>query len=130
MVFKPELGRIKGVEAKLHINTAARPHFYKPRSVPYAIHQKVEQELDRLEETGIIVPTQHSDWAAPIVPVVKTNGSVRICGDYKLTANTGVKTESYLLPRIEDLFASLAGGKVFCPTLTCSYRWLKSLNPC
>ena len=112
-VFKPELGRIKGVEAKLHINTAARPRFFKPRSVPYALRQKVEQELDRLEEAGVIVPTQHSDWAAPIVPVAKSNGSVRICGDYELTANTATKTESYPLPRIEDLFACLAGGKVF-----------------
>ena len=109
-VFKPELGRIKGSEAKLHINTAARPRFYKPRSVPYALRQKVERELDRLEEAGVIVPTQHSDWAAPIVPVVKSNGSVRICGDYKLTANTATKTESYPLPRIEDLFASLGQG--------------------
>ena len=109
-VFKPELGRIKGSEAKLHINTAARPRFYKPRSVPYALRQKVERELDRLEEAGVIVPTQHSDWAAPIVPVVKSNGSVRICGDYKLTANTATKTESFPLPRIEDLFASLGQG--------------------
>ena len=112
-VFKPELGRIKGVEARLHINPEAQPRFYKLRSVPYALRQKVEQELDRLEEARVIVPTQHSDWAAPIVPVVKTNGSVRICGDYKLTANTATKTESYPLPRIEDLFASLVRGNVF-----------------
>ena len=59
MVFKPELGRIKGVGAKLHINTVARPRFYKPRSVLYALRQKVEQELDRLEEEGVILPTQH-----------------------------------------------------------------------
>ena len=112
-VFKPELGKIKGVEAKLYINPEAQPRFYKPRSVPYALRQKVAEELDRLEEAGVIVPTQHSDWAAPIVPVVKTNGSVRICGDYKLTANTATKTESYPLPRIEDLFTSLARGKIF-----------------
>ena len=105
------MGKIKGVEAKLHINPEAQPYFYKPQLVPYALRQKVEEELDRLEEAGVIVPTQHSDWAAPIVPVVKTNGSVRICGDYKLTANTATKTESYSLPRIEDLFASR--GKAF-----------------
>ena len=29
-VFKPELGKIKGVEAKLHINPEAQPRFYKP----------------------------------------------------------------------------------------------------
>lgn len=47
------------------------------------------------------------------MPVVKTNGLVRICGDYKLTANTAARTEIYPLLRIEDLFSSLAGGKVF-----------------
>ena len=78
----------------------------------------MEQELDRLVEAGAIVPTQHLDWAAHIVPVVKINGTVRICGDYKLTANTATKTESYLLPRRS--FASLARGKVF-PKLDLSH---------
>ena len=76
-VVRPGLGKIKGVQAKLHLNPEARPHFYKPQLVPYALRQKVEQELDRLEEDGLIVPVQHSEWAAPLVPVVKSNGSVR-----------------------------------------------------
>ena len=71
----------------------------------------MKQERDRLVEVGVIVPTQHLDWAAHVVPVVKINGTVRICGDYKLTANTATKTESYPLPRRS--FASLARGKVF-----------------
>ena len=56
---------------------------------------------------------QFSDWAAPIIPVVKQDGSIRVCGDYKVTINTASKTDLYPLPRIEDLFASLAGGKSF-----------------
>ena len=92
----------------------------------------MERELDRLVEAGVIVPTQHLDWAALIVPVVKINGTVRICGDYKLTANTATKTESYPLPR--KSFASLTRGMVFSKLdlsmLNCSYRWLKSLNHC
>ena len=39
----------------------------------------VEDELERLEKEGIISPVEFSEWAAPIVPVVKTNGDVRIC---------------------------------------------------
>ena len=49
----------------------------------------------------------------PIVPVVKRYDSVRICGDYKLTANKVSKIEMYPLPHIDDLFAALSGGQVF-----------------
>ena len=60
-VFKPVLGRIKGVQARLHIHSEAQPRFYNPCSMPFALCQKVEQEIDRLEEDGVIVPMQHSE---------------------------------------------------------------------
>ena len=101
-VFQEGLGRIKGEQATLHINPEVKPRFYKPRSLPHAMRSKVEDELNRLETDGIIVPVQHSDWATPIVPVLKRDGSVRICGDFKLTANVATKLEIYPLPRIDD----------------------------
>ncbi len=73
----------------------------------------MEAELSRLQETGVVTPVTCAEWAAPIVPVVKRDGSVRICGDYKLTVNVVSTTDPYPLPRIEDIFASLAGGKTF-----------------
>ena len=54
-----------------------------------------------------------SDWAAPMVPVLKPDGSVRICGDYKLTVNKVSKIDYYPLPRIDELLASMAGGTLF-----------------
>ena len=77
----------------------------------YAMWERVEQEMDRLKHEGILQLVEFSDWATPIVPVLKNDGSVHICGDYKLTANQAAKVDSYPLPRIEDLLASLAGGK-------------------
>ena len=71
------------------------------------------EELDRLEQQKVIEPVQMSEWAAPIVPVMKPDGSIRICGDYKLTINQAAKPDVYPLPRVEDLFATLAGGKFF-----------------
>jgi len=112
-VFKNELGTIRGTSAKLHVNLQVTPKFYKPRPVPYSMKGRVEQELDRLQREGIITPVQFSDWAAPIVPVLKKDGTVRICGDYKVTVNQAAKVETYPLPRIEDLLASLAGGISF-----------------
>ena len=54
-----------------------------------------------------------SEWAASIVPVLKPDGTVRICGDYCLTINRTAKPDTYPLPSVKDLFAILAGGKSF-----------------
>ena len=47
------------------------------------------------------------------MPVPKRDGSIRICGDYKLTINKVAQTEVYPLPHIEEIFAALSGGKTF-----------------
>ena len=61
----------------------------------------------------LFVPVPYSKWAAPVVPVLKSDRSIRICGDYKITANQAVRVDSYPLPKPEDLFAKLAGGTIF-----------------
>ena len=45
--------------------------------------------------------------------MMKNDGGVRICGDFKSTVNRAARLDKYPIPRIEDLFASLAGGKTF-----------------
>ena len=72
-----------------------------------------EEELERLQEEGVIVPVKFSEWAVHIVPVLYKDGSVRICGDYKTTISQAAKLEAYPLPMIEDLFVSLTGGISF-----------------
>ena len=113
VLFQDELGTLKGVVAKFSVDTHVCPKFYKSRAVPYVLKDKIEVELRRLEMSGVIRPVPFADWAAPIVPIVKEDGTVRICGDYKLTVNQGSKLESYPVPRVENLFASLSGGRLF-----------------
>ena len=112
-VFKTELGQAKNIVASLHIASDTKLVFCKACPVPYALREKVENELNRLQKENIIEHVQFSEWAAPIVPVMKPNESVRICGDYKLIVNRVAKLDGYPLPRIEDLFARLASGKKF-----------------
>jgi hypothetical protein len=112
-VFKSGLGCLQGAKVKLHVKSDVLPKFYKARPVPLALKKKVEDELDRLQGEGIISPVQFSKWAAPIVPVMKRDQSVRICGDFRITANVACQVDSYPLPRIEELLANLAGGKCF-----------------
>lgn len=84
-VFTPELGKLKDVKAKLHLKENTTPKFVKARPVAYALKPKIDRELDKLVESGVLEKVTHSDWATPIVPVPKPNGEIRICGDFKVT---------------------------------------------
>ena len=66
-IFKPELGTVKGVPAKLHLKENATPVFQRARLVPYVLRPTVEEELKRLENKGVLKPVEVSDWATPIV---------------------------------------------------------------
>ena len=112
-VFQDELGTMKTIKAELKLKENATPKFHRPRTVPFALRGAVEQELNRLEEKGILRKVSHSDWAAPIVPVPKKDGKVRVCGDYKVTVNPSLDVDQYPLPKSEDLFATLANRKTF-----------------
>ncbi|GBN68939.1 Transposon Tf2-6 polyprotein [Araneus ventricosus] len=83
------------------------------RTVPFALKGRVENEIDRLEKEGIIEKVEHSEWATPVVPVVKPDGSIRLCADYSGTLNPNLIMPQHPLPRLEEIFTSLNGGKQF-----------------
>ena len=113
-VFQEGLGTLQDHEVAIVVDPQAAPRFCKSRPVPYAIRPKVEEELERLVKEGTLEPVQFSDWATPIVTVVKSDKtSVRICGDFKQTVNPVARLDRYPIPRVDDLFATLAGGRVF-----------------
>lgn len=112
-LFSPGLGCLKDTSFNIEVDPSIPPKFCRARTVPYSLREKVDKELDRLMEENIITPITHSPWAAAIVPVLKPDGSVRICGDYKLTVNKAARLDTYPIPKLQDLFSGLAGGVVF-----------------
>ena len=112
-VFQEGLGKVEGVKAKIYINSSEKPRFFKARPVAYTLREKIETDLDRLVKEGTIEPVEFSEWATPIVPIVKEDGTIRICGDYKQTINQAAKLDNYPIPKIEDLYATLGGGTEF-----------------
>lgn len=112
-VFRKELGTITCAKAELHVDPQVPPVFHRPRTVPFSLKSKVEAELERLQREGTIRPRQFSEWAAPIVAVPKGDGSVRICGDYKVSANKAIICDTHPIPRNEDIFAAMSGGVSF-----------------
>ncbi|RUS87373.1 hypothetical protein EGW08_004827 [Elysia chlorotica] len=73
-IFSDGIGKIKSATAKLTLKPDTQPKFCKTRPVPYALVQKVSTELDNLERQGMISKVEHSDWATPLVPVLKRTG--------------------------------------------------------
>lgn len=60
-----------------------------------------------------------------MVPVIKKDGTIRICANYKITVNKYLDGK-HPLPRIEELFAALSGGKLFTKLdLTAAYNQLE-----
>ncbi|XP_028327385.1 uncharacterized protein K02A2.6-like [Gouania willdenowi] len=113
-VFSEGIGTMKNIKACLELQNDAKPKFHKARPVPYALRPKVEAELQQLMDQGILSKVDWSEWATPIVPVAKKSSErVRICGDFKGTVNPVLHAVQYPLPRIDDIFASLANGEHF-----------------
>ncbi|XP_064088507.1 uncharacterized protein K02A2.6-like [Macrobrachium nipponense] len=112
-VFEDRVGTVKNAQAVLVLKENATPRFSAPRPVPYALKTAVETEIRRLESEGSWEKVDYSDWSTPLVPIVKENGQVRLCGDYKVTLNPQLQVAQHPLPNPKDMFATLSGCSVF-----------------
>lgn len=107
-------GLLKTEPVTIKLKDGATPYCVTTaRRVPFAIQDKVKKELNRMKADGIIREvTNPTDWCAPMVPVVKPNGSIRVCVDFK-KLNQEVKRPYCMLPNLEDIAPKMAGSRVF-----------------
>ena len=112
-IFKEGLGTYCGNSVSIHVKPGATPRFLKARPVPYAIKINVEKEIDRLVAEGVLQPISYSEWATPVVPIIKKSGEIRLCGDYRSTVNQATESDTYPMPTANEVFAIVAGAKFF-----------------
>ncbi|KAK3890347.1 hypothetical protein Pcinc_005725 [Petrolisthes cinctipes] len=112
-IFEGDQGTVKEVTASLLLKEGANPKFCPPRQIPFTSKPLVEQEIQRLVDNQFFEKVTYSDWGTPIVPVVKPDGSIRLCGDYKVTVNPQLQVAQHPLPKPEDMFATLGNSKFF-----------------
>ena len=119
---------MKDVQVHLHIDKNVKPVVQPTRRIPFALRQKVEHELERLQQHDIIDPAQGPTlWVSPIVAFPKPNNpeKLRLCVDMR-QANTAILRERHPQPTIEDLLNDLNEARYFSKLdLTAAYHQLE-----
>uniref|UniRef100_A0A5S6QRA0 RNA-directed DNA polymerase n=1 Tax=Trichuris muris TaxID=70415 RepID=A0A5S6QRA0_TRIMR len=118
-LFKPELDCLKDFELEVSFKPDAKPIFCKPRTVPFAILEDLNQAYDAGIKRGVLVPTQFNDYGTPMVRVRKAFSkdrkkvTLRVCGDYSVTMNPQLEIHRHPMQLPDDLMRKLSGGYYF-----------------
>ncbi|XP_046737570.1 uncharacterized protein K02A2.6-like [Diprion similis] len=110
ILFSNTQGTYKGRKIHLVFKEEVKPVQMKPHHAPFALTSKISDEIKRLVKLGNLEPVKCSAWATPIIPVLKKNGEVRICGNFKLTVNPQLIIKRHPIPLKEKIFNTLQVG--------------------
>jgi hypothetical protein len=72
----------------------------------------VKEELDKLLEAGFIRPVETTKWVSPMVLVLKKNGKLRVCVNYK-ALNIVTKKDRYPLPFCEEILEEVERHEMY-----------------
>ena len=109
-VFKG-IGTLPGGPYHIRLKEQYRPMQYPPRSVSVAMQSAYKAELNRLVKEGITTEVKkHAEWINLIVPVMKSNGSLRLCLDPK-DLNKIIKRNQWYSRTIDDILPELSKSK-------------------
>ena len=107
-----ELGCLPEVHL-INLKPDVTPVVHPPRRIPYALRDKLRDQLQRIEKLSIIKKvSEHTDWVNSSVTVSKRNGKLLICVDPR-DLNKAIKRQHFQLLSAEDLFAQMSGAKLF-----------------
>ena len=111
-VFKG-VGTLPGGPYHIKLKDSYKPVQHPPRSVPLGMQYAYKAELDRLVREGIITEVhEHTEWINSIVPVMKEDGSLRLCLAPK-DLNKAIKRNQWYARTLDDILPELAQSKYF-----------------
>ena len=91
--------------------TDAFPIYQKPRRFNDQVTESISKQCRELELLDIIEPSK-SAWSSPVVPILKKDGTLRLCVDYR-KLNLVTKPDRYPIPNLTDNVYSLSEMKFF-----------------
>ena len=75
------------------------------------IKLKVKEEIEKLLKAKFIIPTRYVQWLAHIVPVMKKNGKLRVCVNFR-DLNAPTSKDMYVMPIADMLVDSTANNEL------------------
>ena len=107
------VGTLPGGPYHIRLKDCYKPVQHPPRSVPLGMQPAYKAELDRLIKEGIITEVhEHTEWINSIVPVMKEDGSLRLCLDPK-DLNKAIERNQWYTRTLDDILPELAQSKYF-----------------
>ncbi|XP_065213324.1 uncharacterized protein K02A2.6-like [Planococcus citri] len=113
-VFEPSIGKVADFTARYELKEGTIPIYRPAKKVPYALLPKIDKAIDNYVRQGIFTQVETSEWGTPAVYTEKRDGSIRICGNYKITINDRVQDVRYTIPPVQEVFMKLKNGKYYC----------------
>jgi hypothetical protein len=114
----------RDIEFLIELKPGTTPIYKTPYRMATLELAELKEHIRELLEKGFICPSS-SPWGAPVIFVLKKDGTQRLCMDYHALNVVTVKNK-YLLPRIDDLFDQLCAASVFSKIdLRLGYHQLK-----
>ena len=105
----------------------AYPKKQPVRRIPFAVREEVNRHLRQMMDQGVIQPSV-SPWASPIVLVKKKDGTLRFCVNYR-SLNSVTKSDTFPLPRIDDLLDQLGKAQYFTTLDLAAGYWQIQVHP-
>lgn len=103
------MGICRMVEHDVDLLEGTRPIKQAPYRVGPVRREKLQRAVQFLLDHGLAEPSD-SEWASPCLTTPKSDGTDRFLTDYR-KVNEVTKTDSYPLPRIDDIIDSVGGAQ-------------------
>lgn len=91
---------------RINLDPTISPNHQARSRMNFNYTQVVQDDLEQLLTIGFIAPVDRASWLLSIVVVLKKNGKLRICIDFR-RLNTTTKKDPYLLPCTVEVLDTL-----------------------
>ena len=99
------------MEHRLPIRPEFHPFQWPPRRMSKEVELKVKEEIEKLLKAKFIRPTRYVQWLAKIVPMMKKNGKLRVCVDFR-DLNVATPKDMYVMPIVDMLVDYTANNEL------------------